>query len=44
MIPELESMWKEKKEAEKPDADDNFVPAKEVEPTPKEDVLISIVL
>ena len=28
-IPELDSMWKEKKDAEKTDIDDTFVPAKE---------------
>lgn len=43
-IPELDSMWKEKKEAEKVDIDDTFVPAKEAEPTPEAEVLVRIEL
>ena len=39
-------MWKEKKEAEKPDADDNFVPAKEAKPLDpdKEELVIRVEL
>lgn len=46
MIPELESMWKEKQEVECPkeDTDDNFIPARLAEHEPDEKVLIRIEL
>jgi hypothetical protein len=42
-IPELDSMWKEKKDAEKVDIDDTFVPAKEA-PLDKDNALVHIEL
>lgn len=45
-IPELDKMWKERQDADKPDPDDTFVPAKEATPFDpnKEDLVVRVEL
>ncbi len=43
---ETEELWREKEDGEKLDliSDDEFFPAKEVEPTPEDEILIKVIL